>query len=103
MSRFLPETRNGMITSNGRRGRTPQSSCHQQFTYGRVPALSTRPGRGISAHEGSLLLAPALDRGRDLHRLAVFRNGAARDVDAGGTQLLDDAVVRQDAVGGLAI
>jgi hypothetical protein len=43
-----------------------------------------------------LLFAAALHRGGNAHRLAIFRDGAARDVDAGLAQLLDDGVVRQD-------
>src|SRR5262244_4434848 len=67
--------------------------------------LGTRSGgaRVRSANEGNLLLAPTLHRGRDLHRLTVFRDGAAGDVDPGGAQLLDDGVVGQYAVRGLAV
>src|SRR5262252_9909239 len=45
--------------------------------------------------EGGLLVPPALHRGRDSHGLAVLCNRAARDVDAGRAQLLDDRVVRE--------
>src|SRR5579871_251379 len=90
MSRFLPETRNGIVTSNGPEGSHPAIICYQHMSYGRVPTLSTRP-RGVpgeaSTHGRGRLLASALDRGRDLHRFTVFRHGAARDVDAGGAQL----------------
>jgi len=43
-----------------------------------------------------VLLAPTLHRGRDPHRLAILRHGAARNIDPGVAQLLHDAVVRQN-------
>ena len=48
-----------------------------------------------TAGAGALLFAPALHRRRDAHRLAVFRDRAPRDVDAGLAQDLDDRVVGQ--------
>src|SRR5579859_6266162 len=44
------------------------------------------------------LLAPALHRGGDAHRLAVFRDRAPRDVDAVLDEHIDDLVVGEDAV-----
>src|ERR1700730_6360781 len=53
--------------------------------------------------EHCLLIAAALDGRGDSHRLAIFGNGAARNIDAGIAQLLHDSVVRQNILCGLRV
>ena len=51
-------------------------------------------GLGLAAHAfGVPLFAAALDGGGDAHGFAVFRDRAARDVDALGLQLVHQHVV----------
>src|SRR5215207_8106893 len=66
ISMFLPETRNGIVRLLLRR-----------------------------SADRRVLLPPPLHRRGDAHRLPVFCDGAAGDVDTGFTQLVDDGVVRQ--------
>src|SRR5215467_13314413 len=63
-----------------------------------LAVASPKSDQVIGSGDRVLLLAPALHRRRDLHRLTVFRDGAARDVDTSGAQPLDDGVVGQHAV-----
>jgi hypothetical protein len=55
----------------------------------------------LAAGRRSLLLATPLDRRRDTHALAIFRNRPARDVDAGLAQLVHDRIVGENVVGRL--
>ena len=50
-----------------------------------------------------MLVAPTLDRRRNAHRLAIFGDGAARNVDAGVAQLIDDGIVRQHVFSALSV
>ena len=109
MSMFLPDTRNGMdrlrlLSQQRRAGRDARSqpsrmNCRDacQLTYEPPPAAvnahnDARPDH--QAHRG-LLVPPALHRGRNPHRLAIFGDRAAGDIDAGAAQNVDDGVVRQ--------
>ena len=53
-------------------------------------------GRRERIAEHALLVAAALHRGRNSHRFAVFRNGAAGDINAGFAQSFHDGVVGED-------
>ena len=50
-----------------------------------------------------LLLAPPLHRGRNAHRFAVLGDRAARNVDTGRAQFIDNGIVREHLGGGLSV
>src|SRR5215510_1814736 len=81
-SMFFPEIRKGMA-------RPPLSAALFKRSSSKMLRRSARDVKG------GLLFPSPLHRGGDTHCLAVFRHGTARDVDAGGAQLLDDCVVGQ--------
>src|SRR6266568_514265 len=88
MSIFLPETRNGMIDL-----RAPVPLAYAEIW----PGLRRRQMASASKrrmHRG-LLLAPALHRGRDAHRLPILGDGAPGDLDSGPAQFFFDRVVRE--------
>src|SRR6202171_2532639 len=70
---------------------TPPS---RRMTDGINPVSLERDALNARAHR-SLLLAPALHRGRYAHRLAIFGDGAARDLDSSAAQPFHDGVVRE--------
>src|SRR3954469_2260692 len=87
MSRFFPDMRNDIV-------RLRSSRCSGLLLrYEERRPASTRPS-GLGAGE-RLLLAPALHRGRDAHRFAVFCNRSPRNVDAGLAQPFHDGIVGQ--------
>src|SRR5262249_45425877 len=106
---FFPETRNGMM-------RSPSSAV-----FLLLAAVTVRSGRSVvlaqpaeaadmkmlrrSAGDvkGRLFLATALDRGGNPHRFPVFRDRAARNVDAGLAQPVHDGIVGQDVSGILGV
>src|SRR5262245_34478929 len=51
----------------------------------------------------SLLIAAALDRGRNSHGFAVFGDGSARNIDAGLAQVLNNRIVRHNVVYGFRV
>src|SRR5947209_9318241 len=57
----------------------------------------------ICSARGGLFFAAALDRGRDPHRLAIFRHSAPRNVDARLAQTIHDGVVGQDILRALRV
>src|SRR3954471_24634549 len=85
MSRFFPETRNGMTCL-----RSPGPSL-----TARIDRSPRQRGKARGLRCERLLLAPALNRRGYPHRLPVFCNRAARDADAGLAQPVDDCIVRE--------
>src|SRR5262249_11365720 len=86
------ETRQGLGSRARRHVLRPRTECPDAKDARHSPislSLSTgaeagrgRLTRGFRRLHHGLLLAPALDRRRDVHGLAIFRDSAPRDVDA---------------------
>src|SRR6476469_587015 len=77
-----------------------------------IPLTKSQPVRVFSATGGSprrsgdlrqLLLPPPLHRAADADGLAVFRDGAAGEVEALRAQQVDELVVGQDVPGILGV
>src|SRR3954453_13459746 len=83
MSRFFPETRNGMTCL-----RSPGPTL-----TARIDRSPRQRGKARGLRCECLLLAPALNRRGYPHRLPVFCNRPARNVDAGLAQPVDDRIV----------
>src|SRR5579859_7309211 len=80
------------------RTRVVTSSCWSSTTVMGAPWLS---GFALSRAERSArqqLLAAALHRGAEPHRLAIFGDRATRDVEATFAQQIDQRVVGEDRV-----
>src|SRR5207249_3476325 len=108
MSRFFPETRNGIVCLRSLLGRASLAavrrfvSFYQRSTRARKRQSWSQHNRTLF-HFASrcragqrLLLAPPLDRRRYPHSLTVFCDSAPCDVDAGFTQPFHDGVVRKN-------
>src|SRR6202030_3301493 len=57
---------------------------------------SDRPVTSDRQRQRTVLVAATLHRGRDPHRLAVFRDRATRDINTGFAQSFHDGVVGED-------
>src|SRR4051812_33270062 len=118
--KYFPSS-DSSASSTWRRSASPTSTClpvtvscmavHHPSLRGAALAMFPAndgydPERDQAANpelQGHLLVAATLHRGRDAHRLPVFRDGAARNFDAVPLQQLDDLLVRQRIVGRLAV
>src|SRR5216683_1931373 len=78
------------------RGQYPESTVTQSSRRGVAGPVGRCGGRRESITEHALFVAAALYRGRDSHRLAVLRDRATGDINAGFAQSFHDGVVRQD-------
>src|SRR5665213_776074 len=96
-SRFFPDTRNDMASSEKFR-RSIRAKYWQRRSQ--RDTVDESQFAGINSWQSirnlSLLFAAPLHRRGNAHGLAVFRDRAPRDVDAGLAQLLDDGIVGQN-------
>src|SRR5215470_13260662 len=78
------------------------ASLHPGYNRTQSPI---RSGKSIHVRDiaGSLLVAAPLDRRWNSHRLAVFGDGSACNVDAGIAQVLDNCIVRHNVVHGFRV
>ena len=81
----------------------PISPARNQAGRGVAGPVGRHSGCGKRIAKHALFVAAALHRGRYPHRLAVFGDGAAGDINARSAQSFHDGVVGQDRGGVLGI